>query len=144
MRNSWIGVVGLLALLSGPALADEAGRVKTVKGTAHIERSGQQVAVAVGTVVEQADRLITGADGAVGITFRDNSVLSTGPNSVLEISKFAFDTTTHEGVFESKLEKGTLSAVSGKIAKQKPEAMRIVTPSTILGVRGTEFYVQVK
>jgi hypothetical protein len=34
--------------------------------------------------------------------------------------------------------------VSGKIAKQKPESMRVVTPSTILGVRGTEFFVQVK
>jgi hypothetical protein len=32
--------------------------------------------------------------------------------------------------------------VSGKIAKQSPDAMKVRTPSTILGVRGTEFVVR--
>jgi hypothetical protein len=32
--------------------------------------------------------------------------------------------------------------VSGKIAKGSPDAMRVRTPATILGVRGTEFLVR--
>ncbi|TMH15282.1 MAG: FecR domain-containing protein, partial [Betaproteobacteria bacterium] len=44
--------------------------------------------------------------------------------------------------FESSLRKGTLSVVSGKIAKQSPDAMKVKTPSSILGVRGTEFLVR--
>jgi hypothetical protein len=38
---------------------------------------------------------------------------------------------------------GTLSVISGKIAKQSPEAMTVRTPAAILGARGTEFFVQV-
>jgi hypothetical protein len=32
--------------------------------------------------------------------------------------------------------------VSGKLAKQSPEAMKVKTPAAILGVRGTEFLVR--
>ena len=85
---------------------------------------------------------MTGADGSVGITFIDNSLLSAGPNSVLAIDRFAFDSTTHQGAFEASLKKGTLAVVSGKIAKQSPDAMKVQTPAAILGVRGTEFVVR--
>src|SRR2546429_227904 len=47
-----------------------------------------------------------------------------------------------DGAFESSLRRGTLSVVSGKIAKQSPDAMKVKTPSSILGVRGTEFLVR--
>ena len=49
----------------------------------------------------------------------------------------------NDGQFDSRLSKGTLAGVSGKIVKQSPEAMRVHTPSAIMGVRGTEFAVQV-
>lgn len=131
-------------LLPFAAMAGEAGKVKTLSGTAHIERAGQSIPVSVGAQILEADRIVTGADGAVGISFKDNSMLTTGANSVLEINQFQFDTKTHAGRFESTLSRGTLSAVSGKIVKKTPEAMRIRTPTTILGVRGTEFVVQVE
>ena len=62
--------------------------------------------------------------------------------SVLAIDRFAFDSTTHQGSFESSLRKGTLAVVSGKLAKQSPEAMKVRTPAAVLGVRGTEFLVR--
>jgi hypothetical protein len=33
--------------------------------------------------------------------------------------------------------------ISGKMVKQSPEAMRVRTPTSIMGVRGTEFVVRV-
>lgn len=95
----------------------------------------------VGTKLEASDVLATGADGAVGVTMSDGSLLSIGPNSVLSLDLFQFDPTTHAGKFDSTLSKGTLSVVSGKIAKQSPEAMKVRTPASVLGVRGTEFVV---
>ena len=77
-----------------------------------------------------------------GVTFIDNSRMSLGPNSTLAVSRFNFNATTHEGNFDTNLKKGTLSVVSGKLAKRSPEAMTVSTPSTILGVRGTEFVVE--
>lgn len=136
-------MAAVLAIAPFALQAGDAGRIKTLSGTAHIERSGQSIPASLGATIQESDKIVTGDDGAVGITFRDNSVLTTGANSVLEINRYAFDTKTHDGAFESTLSKGTLSAVSGKIVKKTPEAMRIRTPTTILGVRGTEFIVQV-
>jgi hypothetical protein len=123
--------------------AADTGEIKTVRGAAHLERGSQHIALRAGMPVQEADKLVTGEDGSVGVTFADNSLLSIGPNSVLVIDRYVFDPTTHAGQFDSTLSKGTLSAVSGKIVKQSPEAMRVRTPSAIMGVRGTEFAVRV-
>ena len=125
------------------AAAADVGEVKVAKGTAFIERGTQRVPAKPGMAVQEADKLVTGADGTLGVTFTDNSLLSVGPNSALAIDRYVFDSTTHAGQFESTLSKGTLAAVSGKMVKQSPESMRVRTPSAIMGVRGTEFVVQV-
>ena len=111
-------------------------------GPVFIERAGQRSPAPVGTAVHAADTIVTGADAAAGVTFIDNSRMSLGPNSTLAVSRFNFNATTHEGNFDTNLKKGTLSVVSGKLAKRSPEAMTVSTPSTILGVRGTEFVVE--
>jgi hypothetical protein len=130
-----------LALLAAlPALAD-IGQIKTAKGQVTVERGGQVLPGAVGLKLEAADTLRTGPDSAVGITMRDNSLLSAGPNSILQLQRFEFDPATQQGRFDSQLQRGTLAVVSGRIAKQSPEAMTVRTPSAQLGVRGTEFVV---
>ena len=126
------------------AWANDIAQFKVAKGTVYVERGGQRLAARVGTPLQSTDAVVTGADGSAGIAFIDNSILSVGPNSVLAIERYAFNSTTHEGAFETMLRKGTLSVVSGKIAKQSPEAMKVKTPSSILGVRGTEFLVQTR
>jgi len=142
MKCALIALTMVLAFGVAVAAAQEAGQIKVSKGSAQIERSGKKLPAAVGQVVQQGDVVITGADGSVGITFRDSSLLSVGPDSVLAIDRFVFDSTTHQGAFESSLKQGTLAVVSGKLAKQSPEAMRVKTPAAILGVRGTEFLVR--
>jgi hypothetical protein len=142
---AFLGLITLVcALMALPALAADAGRIKVSKGEVHIQRDGKRLPAAVGAVVAVRDTVLTGADGSVGITFDDNSLLSAGPNSELTIEKFVFDSTTHKGEFDTALKKGTLAVVSGKIVKQSPEAMRVRTPAAIMGVRGTEFVVKVE
>ncbi|HEX6265365.1 MAG TPA: FecR domain-containing protein [Burkholderiales bacterium] len=138
----WILAI-LTAAFAAASYADDIGQIKTVRGSVHIEREGQRLDATPGMAVRQADRLVTGADGAVGVTFLDNSLLSAGPGSVLAIDRFNFNTTTHAGQFDASLQKGTLAVVSGKIVKQSPGAMRVRTPASVMGVRGTEFLVSV-
>jgi hypothetical protein len=138
----WIIATGALLFAAG-VYAQDVGEIKTIKGAAHVERGGQKLPASAGMQLRQADTVVTGADGAVGITFLDNSLFSAGPNSVLVINKYRFDTTTHAGEFDASLNKGSLAVVSGKMVKQSPESMRIRTPSSIMGVRGTEFVVKV-
>jgi hypothetical protein len=138
----WMMAV-LATVFAAAAWAQDVGEIKTVKGTAHVEREGKKLPASAGMQLRQADTIVTGPDGAVGITFLDNSLFSAGPNSVLVINKYRFDTTTHAGEFDASLNKGSLAVVSGKMVKQSPESMRIRTPSSIMGVRGTEFVVKV-
>ena len=133
----------LLFLFATAAAAADVGEVKVAKGHAYSERGSERIAARVGLPVQQSDKVVTGADGTVGITFSDNSLLSIGPESRFAIDRYVFDTTTHAGQFDSTLSRGTVAVVSGKIVKQSPEAMKIHTPSSIMGVRGTEFIVKV-
>jgi hypothetical protein len=134
----------LMACAAATAAAIPVGQVKTVSGEVSIERAGTHVAVAVGTAIEARDVVRTGEDGSVGISFVDNSRMALGPRSTLAIERFEFDPTTHDGHFDARLRKGTLSAVSGKIAHRSPQAMTVRTRSTLLAVRGTEFVVRAK
>ena len=145
MRFGVIVPFALLALLvPAVALAQDIGRIKVVQGTVHVERAGATLPATVGTTLRQGDVVVTGRDGAVGITLNDDSRLSAGPESVLALDHFVFDSTTHAGRLETTLRRGTLAAVSGKIARQSPDAMKVRTPSTIVGVRGTEFVVHAR
>ena len=138
-----IPVLVAALLLAAPALAADIGFVKVSSGMVEIERSGAKVKAEVGTPLQVSDVLRTGADGSAGITFSDNSLLSIGPNTVFEIDRYQFDSTTHAGEFQGSLRQGRLAAISGKMVKQSPESMKIRTPSAVMGVRGTEFVVQV-
>ena len=136
-------LIAVAVLASFAASAADVGQIKTAKGAVVIVRDGKELPVSAGIAVQQADRVMTKADGSAGITFTDNSMLSLGPDSMLDISRFSFGDKATPDTLEATLHRGTLSAVSGKIVAKSPEAMRIRTPTTILGVRGTEFFVQV-
>ena len=135
-------VLTIAALLLLPqTFAADIGRIKVAKGGVSIERDGNTMPATVGTRVQTSDRIRTAGDGSVGITLDDDSLLSAGPNSVLSLDRYAFDPTTNQGRFDASLNKGTLSVISGRIAKQSPDAMTVRTPAIILGGRGTTFAV---
>ena len=134
-------LMAALAAAAPATAAEDAGIVKTTKGSVTIQRGSAKIAATPGAKVVTADRVTTGADSSVGIILRDNTLLSAGPNSTLVLERFAFNSTTHEGVIDASVKRGTLSVVSGKIAKQSPGAVQFRTPNAILGVRGTEFLI---
>jgi hypothetical protein len=118
-----------------------AGMIKRTKGTAHVERDGRKSSAQPGEKLFSKDRIVTAADGSVGITLRDDTMLSVGPNSTMSLDKFTFDSTTHQGAIQATVKRGTLGVISGKLSKQSPDAVQFHTPSAILGVRGTEFVI---
>jgi hypothetical protein len=144
MKKQVIATLSILAIAATASVAGAAtdiGQVKVASGDVVVEREGASRAATPGFRLRSSDVLRTGADGSVGITMDDNSRLSLGPNSTLTLDRFEFDPTTQAGKFDTSLRRGSLSVVSGRIAKQSPDAMTVRTPSTVLGVRGTEFAV---
>jgi hypothetical protein len=137
-------ILGVAAVAFGfAAYAQDVGQIKNAKGVVHVEREGKRIPAKAGMAVRGADTLVTGADGAVGVTFLDNTMVSAGPSTVFSIESYRFDSTTHDGQFDASLKKGSLAVVSGKMVKQTPGSMRVRTPSSVMGVRGTEFLVRV-
>lgn len=122
--------------------ADEAGTVKTARGTVTVERQGSKFPVAAGSKVQAADRVTTGPDSAVGITLRDQTMLSAGSNASLTLDKYEFNPATHEGALEASVKRGSLAVISGKLAKSSPDAVRFRTSTVTLGVRGTKFVIE--
>jgi len=129
-------------IFAAAAQAEDVGQIKTLKGAVHVERDGKRIDALAGMGVRQSDVVVTGADGTVGVTFLDNSMLSLGPTSTLAIDHYSFNPTTHVGRFDASLRKGTLAGVSGRMVKQSPESMRVRTPASVMAVRGTEFAIQ--
>jgi hypothetical protein len=134
-----------MPFLSQHARADEApvAVVKTLSGEVSIVRAGASLPAGVGSDLLLGDELLTGPTGAVGFTFTDESRLSLGPASRYRIERYSFDAGTHEGEFRSRLARGSLGVISGRLAKQSPEAVKVETPLSVLGVRGTEFLIEV-
>lgn len=136
----------LLLALAWPAMAGDGspvGVVKLVRGEVQLLRDGESRPATVGLRVQVADRLSTGGDGFVGITFDDNALLSLGASGQLAIDRYEFNSTTHEGAFETTLSSGRLAVVGGKIARRTPDAMRLRTPNALFGVRDqAEFVVE--
>lgn len=133
----------LVAFSFSAAAADVAGMVKTSTGSVFIERASKRLPALVGTEVLVADKLRTGENGAVGVTLRDNTLLSAGPSSTLIIDKFVYDSISQAGAMSINIRKGTLAVATGKIAKKTPESIDFHTPTSVLGVRGTEFVIEV-
>jgi hypothetical protein len=119
------------------------GQIKMINGEVFIVRNDTKSQAKPGDLLQQYDVVETGNKGSVGITFIDNSRFSAGPNTRIELKQFHFNPTTQDGEFTTEINRGTLAIISGQIAKRSPEAMKIMTPTTIIGVRGTKLAVKV-
>jgi hypothetical protein len=138
-------VVVLLAA-SSPVQAQEApaaGRVKVASGTAFVVREGRSIQAAPGQVVLEADVLKTGADGRLGVTLNDDTRLSLGPASEVRVDRFSYASADGGLRLVLKFVRGVTAYVSGRIAKLSPDAVRLETPSAIVGVRGTTLAIRV-
>ncbi len=125
------------------ASEESTGSMRMKKGDVLIERNGNVIKTEDGTPVYQYDTIKTGVDGSVGIIFKDNSRISLGPNSRLELKKFVFKPAQGQFSMINKLTKGTASFVSGKMTKLSPESVILETPTSTIGVRGTTYNVKV-
>ncbi|MEM8790712.1 MAG: FecR domain-containing protein [Pseudomonadota bacterium] len=133
-----------LGLFAGSAAAEQIGQINLIRGEVSITRGGETVAAQNGAPLELKDIIRTGADSVVGMTFEDEARVSLGPNSELTLETFVFQGSGDAGnSFDSRLTKGSMSAASGLIAKSGPDTMRVLMPTTVLGVRGTEFAVRI-
>ena len=146
-RRLSVAIVLLVCAISTPALAQEravAGRIKVSTGAAFVVRDGAQTPAQVGQVVYESDSIRTAADGKIGVTLNDDTRLSLGPNSELKLERFTYAPAESNFSMVLKFVRGAATYVSGRIAKVAPDSIRLETPASIIGVRGTTLAIQVQ
>lgn len=145
----WVSLWIMFSLLvCSPLYADQAahgiGTIKNVKGNVHILRGQLKVTALSGMPLFLKDTIITDSDGSIGMIFKDNSLMSLGPDSHIEIQAFAFEPVEKQFSFLAKIIKGTLSYFSGLITRLRPESVEFRTPSAAISVRGTRLAIAVE
>ncbi|KJH84627.1 hypothetical protein UF78_01990 [Stutzerimonas stutzeri] len=139
-------IAGLLTLApvgQAQELIEPIGYIMKVQGEATVTSRGQTIDAALGQAVILGAVLRTGAQGSMGLTLSDNTVLSFGPNSEFAVDEYAFEPAREELRLSARITRGTLNFISGVIAKLRPEAVELKTPTGTIGVRGTHFLVKV-
>ncbi len=138
---------GLIPFLLATSLFGEelpAGFIKTIKGTAQIVRQGQTLAPRIGDKFYVGDTLRTGANSSLGVSFKDETLLSMGPNTRVVIKDFAFSPAEGKLSLAARILRGTVVFLSGIISKLAPDTVRLETPYANIGFRGTRVAVEVK
>lgn len=132
----------LLWLISTVAVAD-IGSVFELTGTAIIKRGKETITVSKNTTVETNDKVET-KNGVVNIKFKDNTTVKVTENSTLIIDDFVYDPKNAAGgKLSLKAAAGTVRYVSGNIAHNNPNSVKINTPTAAIAVRGTDFVMSV-
>jgi hypothetical protein len=119
------------------------GTLKSIAGEVTISQASATRTAEVGGGVQQADRLVTGSDSIATFTLKDGTVVTVGPKSTLALDKLQFDGTTQDGNLVLNLFKGSMRVVTGWLAKLHPDQVKVITPTSVVGVRGTDFVVEV-
>lgn len=145
---TWGLRLAALTLLFGGASAfaqdSIIGFIKTVSADATVVVDGKSAKALAGMPLHTGFVVKTGAQGFLGMTLRDNTLLSFGPNSEFVVDEYLYVPSRGELKLSAKLVRGSLQFVSGIIAKLKPEAVAIRFPGGVVGVRGAEFLLLVE
>jgi len=141
-----VGAASALALgindLSAQQIGTKAGVAAAVRGPV------QQVSfrtpsatvgrnVSGGDEIFLGDRIVTGPAGGLQIMLLDGTTFSIGPNSSMVIDEFVYNPADGTGRLTASVTRGTLRLISGRLARQEQEAIRIKLPVATVGVRGT-------
>ena len=125
-----------LASTFGAAAAESVGTVTRVQNQAQI---GAATAVA-GTPVHMSDRLRTGANARLEVTFRDKSVLTLGENANVTVDRYVFNPEKSTGAVALNATRGAFRFAGGSIEKLQKKTVTVSTPVAAMAVRGTDFW----
>jgi hypothetical protein len=149
--NCWTAPLALVFALAAPWAAaapqaplDDAhvGLVKGVEGHVRVLRDNASLDAASGMTLFVSDRLVSDAAASAGIVFKDGTLLTLGPSSDIKVRDYVFQPKEAKYAFSMYLAKGSAIYSSGKIGKISPESVKVDTPTSTVGVRGTRFIVE--
>jgi hypothetical protein len=138
MMNKAIALLLGLLLVQPVCAVELFGTVEEVSGDATVtDATGASRPVTSGLKVFSGQSIQTAADGEVHIVTEDSGLIALRPNSSFRIERYQAKGESSDEVVFSLL-KGALRSITGWIAKRNASAYRLNTPTTTIGVRGTD------
>jgi hypothetical protein len=147
MRPTIVNLLCLLMMLIGlrvsAAAQDFIGVVKSIEGSAVIQRSETAIPAVNGMEIQKGDIVRTDRNSSVGLVFSDDTRISMGPGTEIAVDDYLFEPLEKKLSFVLRMIQGTVSFLSGQMAKLSPESVRLVMPAATIGVRGTHVLIKV-
>jgi len=91
-----------------------------------------------GDPVYLGDRLVTASGALLEITFRDRTRLTLGSATEMTVKQYSAPE-SEKPSFLTEITRGVFRVLTGLIARRQPGAVRFVTPTATIGIRGTHF-----
>jgi hypothetical protein len=139
---AWALMLCLAAPAAEAQLGTKAGVAAAVRGPVQqisfrTPQAGVGRNLSGGQEIFLGDRIVTGPGGGLQILLLDGTTFSIGPNASMVIDEFVFNPATGTGRLTASVARGTLRVISGRLARQEQEAIRVRLPNATVGVRGT-------
>lgn len=121
---------------------DQVGQVATLQGIATVTRGNAAPSgLNVSDAIYKKDVLQTGANSSLGVTFDDETTFSLTANARIVVNEFIYEEGGKGNTAVFNIARGTVAFIASQVAKTGD--MKISTPITTLGIRGTTGVVDV-
>lgn len=126
----------LLAILTGMLFAN-VGKIVTLRGDVYIINDKEERKAKANDILEENDRVITKNNAKLQIKFIDNTIVTLGKNTTLNIKDYVIDGKKSKVSLE--VNNGHFKVMSGNISKIARENFEFQAKTATIGIRGTVF-----
>jgi hypothetical protein len=120
------------------------GKVTALEGSLSIERFGHTYQGHTGFTLDAHDTINTTANSKAQIIFNDQTAITIGQNSTFSIKQYLYRKSEHSSSALFSFTKGVFQTITGKISKISPKRFKLKTKTAVIGVRGTEIYMDIQ
>jgi len=140
----WITLLSVFTFFTTTLEAQEthepAGQVVAIRGEATaLDVQGNMRALAIKSPVFEYEILETGPKGRIQVLFSDNTIVSLGRKSVMEIAEYLWKPDRKTGTMETRVREGVFRVMGGAITKETPQNFTTQTPAATIGIRGSMY-----
>jgi hypothetical protein len=139
-----LGSFVLLVVLTGPVVAqtqDSSGMVIASRGEVIAMSDGGSRELKQGDFIYVKDEIMTSNRSIAVLQFTDGAKVTVRPDSTMIIEQYLYAGNDSDEATLNLVE-GGLRVITGAMAKSNPENYKVRTPVALMGVRGTEFSIQ--
>jgi hypothetical protein len=148
IQRSFVNMLLIFVVLFPLPLAygeEPIGYVTALIGTASLTHAGEQAktSLALNDPVYFSDTIETAALSKIQILMEDESVINLGENAQITITKHLYQPARNLRSSVYKLLRGKVRVVVGKLFSDPKSGVEVETPTSVIGIRMTEFMVHV-